>query len=354
MDEFQLYQFDQTPGAPQELEEEMSELGVMKTIYVPVHPKVRAIKQALGARVDDTVGMFDNPHHRAPDQMHHEFFDMYREWSRAALDIQQADFTYVYPSSGSSEAIRETIAYHANQERAEGREPQIHIFQGEYEGYTAYADTHDVNVVVHDRDNYAETLAKHLRPGDRFYISTPSGIDGNIWDGYEDFLQFLEEHHPKAKLMLDFAYLNTTRETPSIRTQSPVVNSIFVSLSKAFPGTYYNRIGGLMSKEAFPGLYGNMWFKNLDSLLLGTNLMHNSPLGEIPTWMGRVQDAVIAELSQKLGSDDITPADVTFVATQPMPENPTPIQQHLQRPGTDHVRYCLTPGIAKYFESNPT
>ncbi|GEM_PF-3877367 len=100
-----------------------------------------------------------------------------------------------------------------------------------------------------------------MGPQDRFYLSAPSGIDGNVWDGYEKFLTFLENKCPEMKLLLDLAYLNTTPETPVIRTES----------------------------------------------------------------------------------DDITASDVTFVATQPTPESPTPMQEFLQR--GQHVRYCLTPGM---------
>lgn len=65
--------------------------------------------------------------------MHGEFFDRYIAWSKSAVGIQSHQYPYQYPTSGSSEAIRETIAHYANDERAKGRIPQIHVFDGEYE-----------------------------------------------------------------------------------------------------------------------------------------------------------------------------------------------------------------------------
>jgi hypothetical protein len=65
--------------------------------------------------------------------MHGKFFETYIDWSKSAVDIQSRQYPYQYPTSGSSEAIRETIAQYGNDERAKGRIPQIHVFDGEYE-----------------------------------------------------------------------------------------------------------------------------------------------------------------------------------------------------------------------------
>ena len=213
--------------------------------------------------MDKLLPMYSMPHLKAQDFMHREFFQRFIEWSRDAVDIVAEDYPYQYPTSGSSEAIRETIAQHGNQARARNESPRIHIFEGEYEGYIAYAKAHEVEVVVHNRQSYDYSMQDSFTHGDKFYMSTPSGIDGNIWDGYEKFLQYLEEHDLNSSLMIDLAYLNTTVETPEIRTQSSAIEAIFFSMSKSFPGTYYDRIGGVFSKSPIPGLYGNKWFKNL-------------------------------------------------------------------------------------------
>jgi hypothetical protein len=337
--------FDPRPGDLSGLEQEMYALGVMKTIYVPCSPDVLAVKHALAQKEAEVLRMYESPHYRCQDPLHHIFFDRYIEWSKAAVNIDSNAFSNRYPASGSSEAIRETIAWHGNCEQKLGRVPRIHIFTGEYEGYRAYAEAHDVTVVEHARDDYEASMIEEVRTGDRFYLSAPSGIDGNIWAGYDAFLRFLENELPDIRLMLDLAYLNTTTTTPVLRTGSPVINGIFVSHSKAFPGTYYDRIGGIFSKDEIPGLYGNMWFKNLRSLLLGVNLMDNFPLGELAKRLQPMQAQVIAQLQEALGADDIVASDVTFIATQPLPESPTEFQSLLTR--GDRVRYCLTPGLTK-------
>lgn len=336
---------DMTAGELTAQDKALHALGIMKTIYVPVHPFVNAVKAELGAAVESTIGMFQNPHQRTQDNMHARFFETYIEWSRTAVNLRAGDFPYQYPASGSNEAIRETIAYYGSTARAEGREPRLHIFSGEYEGYRAHAESHSVTVIEHVRKDYAESLARELKPGEPFYLSAPSGIDGNIWDGYEAFLSLLETDFPQTRLMLDLAYINTTAKTPKIRTDSPVIRGVFVSMSKSFPGCYYDRIGGLLSKDPVPGLYGNMWFKNLQGLVLGYNLMINSPLGNLPAQMKPIQDKVIAELKPVLG-DDVVASDVTFIASQPVPKNPSEMQRLLTR--NDRIRYCLTPSMTRY------
>jgi len=207
---------------------------------------------------------------------------------------------------------------------------------------------HGVKVISHDRENFAESLSQKFGQNEYFYLSAPSGIDGNIWPEYETFLRCLELNYPDCHLMIDLAYLNTTFKLPEIRTDSPVIKGIFISMSKSFPGTYYDRIGGLLSKHEFPGLFGNKWFKNLTGLLLGVNLMKNSRLGEIPAEMYQAQIKSIESIKPDLGHD-IVPSDVTFIATQPIPDRPTDLQKTLIRAG--RVRYCLTPSIITNLQS---
>lgn len=335
--------FNDVPAAPLSNDDVMlQQLGIMKTIYVPVHPFVNGIKAELATRSDEIMKMFSEPHKRTQDNMHEAFFTTYVEWANQAVKIDPKIFKFHYPTSGSNEAIRETIAHHGNLQQKKGHSPRIHIFKGEYEGYRAHADAHQVEVIEHDRENYQDCIDQHLRAGDPFYISAPSSIDGNIWDGYEAFLTFLENHHPTTKLMVDLAYLNTTKKTPNIRVDSEVIETIFISMSKSFPGTYYDRIGGMLSKQELPGLFGNMWFKNLPGLLLGRNLMENSTLGDIPKEMSIIQERVVKQLQKTFGVD-LTPSDVTFVATQSIPDEPSKIQTLLKR--NNIVRYCLTPAI---------
>ncbi len=342
----EIQTFDNVPqGELTAYDKKLHALGIMKTIYVPVHPRVTEIKIELGRAAERTVNMFQNPHRRQQDLMHEMFFETYGDWSRAALNLDLPSFPFQYPASGSNEAIRETIAFHASQSQTAGQEPRIHVFEGEYEGYTAHAQTHNVTIVKHSRDDFEASLEHSLKPGEPFYLSMPSGIDGNIWPDYDRFLRHLENRHPMTRLMVDLAYLNTTQETPIIRTDSPVIDGIFISMSKSYPGTYYDRVGGLISKTQMPGLYGNKWFKNLNGLLLGINLMTNSPLGEIPADMARAQRHAIDKLRGVLG-DDLTPSDVTFIATQDVPEDPSEIQKSLLRAGK--VRYCLTPSIIEF------
>src|SRR5262245_36347134 len=163
---------------------DLEAIGVSKTIYGYLYPEVEEV-MARTFRDPALIEIQRRGYTQRQDSMGQSFLDTYTAWTRDVLDIDAERFRFVYPSAGSEEAIRESIAVQATSNRASGK-TTLHMFDGDYEGYVAYAKAHGVNILLHERDGYTESL-RSVEAGDTFYISQPSAIDGNLWSGYAQF-----------------------------------------------------------------------------------------------------------------------------------------------------------------------
>ena len=81
---------------------------------------------------------------------------------------------------------------------------------------------------------------------------------------------------------------------------SPAVQALAFSLSKPF-GVYYDRIGGVLCRNAMPSLFGNQWFKNLTSLQLGAALLERHDVFDLPRRYKNVQREAAAQVGRRLG-----------------------------------------------------
>ncbi|HYD17951.1 MAG TPA: hypothetical protein VEF76_05700, partial [Patescibacteria group bacterium] len=143
----------------------------------------------------------------------------------------------------------------------------------------------------------------------------------------------------------DLTYVGSVAREFTVEAFAPNIRSIFFSLSKPM-GVYYHRVGGLLSRAAYPGLFGNKWFKNLLSLKLGTALMQKYAVHDLPrkyTALG--QGPAIATARARLGLD-LAASDVALLATAPVGDDD--FTQYLARGGEGErrARLCLTPMIA--------
>jgi histidinol-phosphate/aromatic aminotransferase/cobyric acid decarboxylase-like protein len=327
---------------------ELESIGVSKTVYGYLYPEVEEV-MARAFRDPKLIEMQRRGYTQRQDSMGQSFVETYMEWTRDILNIDADRFRFVYPSAGSAEAIRESIAVQATGNRAKGK-TTLHMFDGDYEGYVAYAKAHGVDIVLHQRDGYTDTLGK-VAEGDTFYISQPSAIDGNLWSGYDRFIAWLEAHQPSLNVFVDLAYLGTLKDkSVRIGTHFKNIRGIFFSLSKAF-GIFYQRIGGMFSDREWPSLYANrLWFKNLVNLTLGEELMRQFQPHSLPTKYNPTQMAVVGGLRERFGAT-VEPSDSVLIAHQPATEPLSSIQRELCRT-PNVVRYCLTPGIDQCVSGN--
>ncbi len=279
------------------------------------------------------------------DAMHEEFFATWKNWTSPIIEANWDDFPYMYPTAGASEALREAIYSYGHASRIAGETPVIHTFIGEYEGFGAYADAAGIKVVAHSRENWREAI-KNIGPNEQFYISQPSAIDGCVWDEFDDFAEELNTQQPSAKLMLDVTYVGCVGKDFTVNTNHDNIPAVIFSLSKPC-GAYYHRVGGMLSKEAYPGLFGNKWFKNLLALNLGTEMMKTYGVQELPRKYAPIQQQAIAEANKNLGFN-LQATDVYHLGVMKPRANASELEKYLTRgsDGQELVRVCLTPTMA--------
>lgn len=330
------------------------ELGCSTTVYSLVYPETQELIDRIAK--DFPHDIYKEAWTKKQDPMHKEFLDRWKLWSRPFLPNVnwKLEFPQAYPCNGSSEAIRESLAMHA----AHNDEPTIHVFQGEYEGYRALAEGYGITVEECSRERWREWIKWDvMKPGDCFYISHPSSLDGNIWPDLDEFLIEMMKYHPEVKIRLDLCYLGTTPGGWKLTNIAFNVDMIFFSLSKVF-GVYYHRIGGVFSKLPMPGLIGNRWFKNLFSLRLGTELMKEFDPYELPTKYHPLQVEAVAHLNEHNGDANIQPSDVVLLAQRSSGSSfadpsqlmcGSPIIEGWEQPliRKNYIRYCLTPYMGR-------
>ncbi len=171
----------------------LADTGVSKIVYALVMPEteqtIDAVLDGIEAGPDGSGreayhAMFREAWTQKQDAVHGEFFDRWLEWTQPVVSMESTSFAYRYPTSGASEGLREAIHAYGARARVENFEPTIHVFDGEYEGYAAYARAAAIPLVAHRRSRWQEAI-ETMRPTDQFYISQPSGIDGCVWDEFD-------------------------------------------------------------------------------------------------------------------------------------------------------------------------
>ena len=104
--------------------------------------------------------------------------------------------------------------------------------------------------------------------------------------------------------------------------ESECIQVVFYSLSKAF-GVYYSRIGGVFCKQPIDELYDTLWYKNLLSIYIGTELLTAFGVRELPIKYKPMQDICLKHLYPWLQKNDITlhPSDVLMLLNGKMGAN---------------------------------
>lgn len=309
-------------------------MKLSKTVYSLIYPESRQVLSDLWH--SKPLHLYEEAYLRHQDKYHEKFLQTWQQWSAPVVQVDYSNFPHSYPANGSSEVLREVLAYYASSARQKGVEPTLHVFQGEYEGYEAYARSYGVTIIKHDRTNYKSSL--HLIQNDHyFFLSQPSSIDGNVWTEYDSFMKDLSNLEG-VKVLVDLCYVGCVSKEFTVNLNYPVIEHFCFSLSKVF-GVYYHRIGGLFSKTPLPGLHGNIWFKNLFSLLLGQSLMEKFSVFELPRKYQPVQNLALKDLPSWQGSD-------VLVLIHSL-TNTEEFQEYNRGP---NYRACLTPLMDKIMQ----
>jgi hypothetical protein len=309
--------------------------NVTRTVYSIYYPETRRVVDALWA--ERPHGWYERNHTGRQDTMHRPCFERWRAWTSAAGVTLGDGYVHEYPTAGANEAIHALLALHA----AHGGK-RIHVFAGDYEGYSFLGQALGLEVVAHSRDpeRYGESIARAARAGDVFWLSQPSSIDGNLWAGFARFRDWVSAETPGMKLVVDVTYVGAVAVEPRIDLDHDVVKAVVFSLSKPF-GVYYHRIGGLVSRAEVPTLRGHHWFKNLFSVHLGERLMAAHGARDLPTRYRALQSDTLARcVATGEVPPDARPSDVVMLAY-----TPAPAAGFTEYARGDGLRFCLSPGM---------
>jgi hypothetical protein len=345
------------------LRSELLAAGASGTIYALVMPESEAALAAVvdggvragllgdrraldAAREERWLAMYREPWTQKQDAMHEAYFERWLAWSAPVISLDAAAFPFRYPTAGASEGIFKLMAEHAARARAEGRSPSVHMFEGEYEGFPAFAAALAVPVVRHRREEWADVPARV--PADaQFWISQPSAIDGGVWEPFGEFLARMARDAPEAAVIPDLSYVGSVARPFSVPLDFPNVPAFVISHSKPFGG-YYHRVGGVFARAEWPSLFANKWFKNLQSLAWGVEMMRRHDVFALPRRYRPVQEQACALVAERLGIDGLTAADVGLLGTAPAPAAPSPLVASVLRGSASEriVRLCLTPAMS--------
>jgi len=321
-------------------------LGIAKVVYALPFPETRDITERVWntTKFDD---LFSEPYTSRQDGMHLSFENSYRNWSAPVLKgLDQ--FKHSHPAAGSAEAIKDVLSVL----NGNNRDITLHMFEGDYEGITAYATAMGLKIVKHPRtDETIKNLSKLMKKGDAFYISQPSAIDGNVWPEYDRFMKATQK--VGARVLVDLAYVGTVARGYNIDVSYSNIEAVFFSLSKAF-GVYYQRIGGVFVKEPIKLLQGNVWTKNLISLKIGMELMDSHGVYELPRTYQWAQNVAINHFNLSHPKFSIKPSDVILLGFSQIDHGalPTPELNSIVRgsPGVSYFRPNLTPLMIQLVE----
>ena len=318
-------------------------LGISKTVYSLPYPQVRAHLAKVATNIESRLARHDNPWEKKQDTMHDGLRSAWLDYAGRAQFHLGSQLAHFYPTAGASEAIRETIAAIGARESKHTpyQQPGIAIFEGEYEGYEAIAKGLGMRVLKLSRTDWREGLTRAWEDDYDFFLSQPSAIDGDYWSEYPEFLAFANESN--GRVHLDVSYVGCCEQSRGIESEGPAIKSVFFSLSKPL-GVYYRRIGGCFTSEANPLLYGNMWFKNLDSIADGESLLQEFEPGEMPRIWAQARELAIERLQKEHGWT-LQASDVFLLAKGVGPG----LDELIRAPGYA-ARVCLTPSIAKAME----
>ncbi|WP_439568133.1 hypothetical protein [Sphingopyxis sp.] len=319
--------------------------GASGTIYSLVMPESEA---ALAAIVDARRRYFDmyrEPWSQKQDDMHVAYFDKWIQWSRPIVDFPAAIFPFRYPTAGASEGIFKIMAEYLVACRRDGSDPSIHIFDGEYEGFPAYAGSLGIDVVRHERANWRDVPAV-LGGRAMFWISQPSAIDGMVWDDFGPFIERMARARPDVAVIPDLTYVGSVARAFSVDLHAPNIPAFVISHSKPFGG-YYHRVGGVFSRSELPSLFGNKWFKNLQSLAWATEMMTRHGVFDLSLKYRAVQEEAARRVGRALDVPELAPADVMLLGIAPAHEGQGDLVRNVFRGSGNErvVRLCLTPSM---------
>lgn len=314
----------------------IKDLNLSKTVYSMCFPESEKALSLL-LKENDFSNLYNNTWSKKQDEYHLSYSESFKRWSKNSISF---NLDYFYPTNGSSEAIREQIAYLINKK-------DIFVFEGEYEGYEAIVNALGSKVTKIKREDYnlKENTDKY-NDKTAFFISQPSSIDGNYWENFNDFIKILENKN--SDIYVDVVYIGCTKEDIHIDLTSEIIKGVFFSLSKSF-GVYYHRIGGCYLKESNPLLFGNIWFKNILSMKYGETLMNEFSLGYFPNKYWNQKEKLVKDFEKEFDIKINKSESLLLINIEK--NNFKYGNFFIRDENSKNIRICITPRIEKLIKS---
>ncbi|MBI2129708.1 aminotransferase class I/II-fold pyridoxal phosphate-dependent enzyme [Candidatus Woesearchaeota archaeon] len=306
----------------------MKQLKTMKAVYSYYFPEVKRLIDDL--IIDYPHEMFLTSSNVDLDYFHEPVIEkLLKFYANVVPDLKNFEFSY--PTSGSSEGIREYLTLL----QSKGVN-QIYVLKGEYEGFKETAKTRNIAAVEIDLEKISPSrLEKGL-----WFISNPSARDGNIIPN-KTIMEICDSGH---KIFYDLSYAGSTTQY-EFGINHKNVEAAAISLSKPF-GLFRYRVGFTFSRNEIPSLYSNKWFKSIPALLIAERIFDNMKIDELYAKYRPVQKKIIEEINDEFKLA-IQPSDAILLGYLPKDDaaklNPT--LQELIAPFErgDNYRFCLTP-----------
>jgi hypothetical protein len=299
----------------------MNKLKTIKSVYSYYFPEIRKI-------IDDVTREF--PHEiflksifPKLDDFHFPIIDKYVK-SYSSILPHLENFKYKYVTNGSSEAIFHLLVYL----KTKNPNTIIYVLNGEYEGYKEYSRSINLRIVEIDTKKDPKDLEKGV-----WFISNPSAINGNIVPD-DAIRKICEAGH---KVVMDCSYVGLTK-LHTFYVSHPNIMAVLSSFSKPF-GLFYYRIGFTFSKEKLESLEGNIWFKNMLSLIIVDKILSEFDSEYFYKKYRPLQKMIIDDINRDFKLN-MKPSDVVILGYMDKVSNPDSFEQFKRG---DCYRFCLTP-----------
>lgn len=295
-----------------------------RTVYAYYYPEMRQLISEITQQFPHEVYLQSIT--GGLDSLHESLIELYTTVHSTDLP-GLATFNNRYVTSGGSEGIFHTLAHIAASRLA----TPLYTYEGEYEGFGAYATNLGRLVTKLPFDIDPTRLTRGI-----VYLSNPSARFGN-WLPDEIINAWGDAGH---EIILDATYVGLTK--PRVMPVShPGISTIITSFSKPY-GIYYHRIGLTFSRRPVATLEANKWFKNVLSILIAKEALARFPPPYFFNKYHATQLSAAATLSKEL-SIPVTSSDVLLLVHTPTASIPITSPLHGVFGRGDMLRFCVTP-----------
>lgn len=308
-----------------------------RTIYSIAWPETQ---QALAKmKTLDIAPMFQETWSKKQDAIHIPYMNKWKSVFKKYISFNEETLKFGYPTNGSSESINMILA------NLKTKGYELVVFNEEYEGYSMVAKNMAIPVHSVSRKNYEQeivALQNKVKAPLVMFLSQPSSIDGMYWQGFQQYMDFMET--TSVRVYVDVTYAGCFEHQTIILDNYNCLDGVIYSLSKCF-GVYYHRIGGCFLREENPLLWPMLWFKNLMSIQYAILLLDSFERGQyndtrvaVKEFQKQIADKLSAEIGLK-----VIPSDVPMIVMIEADfEKAAWLKQYDRGENKEYVRVCIS------------